>query len=810
MKKKFLAFLPLLCLIFSFPISASCQKNNFNKNHHIFIDYSNLPNDFGNFGYLLNNSQSENIRKINLITGSKLFRLKSQKQPIIDFRDNIVLQPTELFYQFEYAKNITINSKIANHVQVNSFDNYLIDEISYKNDEPKNINKFYPKKDKGNGFNLPYLFIPSKNTKSINSQLFFESLSNSNGFKIEVNDINSKKWIDYKGNIINSNVTINDFRLGILKSLLLDERFRNNWLKKKNIALTNKQQSFIKDNPTIFKNSKFVDYLETYSIDIETLLDFNSNFLEFKTQENKYINLLDFFKSFFIYTNYADALPFEYINEKYKNFKNNIDWFFEYGQTYKNTLYSSYYYISKNSNIELKLIKNETYDANNSSLKEIILKYNPMAVPNETFGSQMYNAIKQNIVSTLNFDDLNINQRQEILKNYHNYNINYDRRIEKYFPHTKIINNLLPLNSKHYFNDEFSQLYYGVNINELNENLELIKLQNPKAFAFRSLFNNLINHYGLLNGNKDVWLSQAPADLEINAKNNGLNYSFIRDALVNISKPIVFSYENNSLENWHNIYQFQNKKWANEIDNSGIDNKLKPFNLNQISIALNSLINDFYANNKKVNDIEFDIPIQANLINYELNNKLAKMTKLFNDINIRLKPNFVIIDNYEKYREYFLSNKSIYKENNFNLLRANTEEFISHQIISANTNLLLYMNIIYKTISDSTNTYLETKNLIKHLKSKSIEFSDNSFSQFKIFLENKENKIKNALLEYLRILPLKNTINLINEINNIISYTISFENEISSENFNKKIYQKFIKKPIAFDGLDYLQDIEII
>jgi hypothetical protein len=51
---------------------------------------------------------------------------------------------------------------------------------------------------------------------------------------------------------------------------------------------------------------------------------------------------------------------------------------------------------------------------------------------------QMYHAFLQNIVTTLNFDDLDINQQQEILHKYNDFNISYTRNVSK----NKLSNNI--------------------------------------------------------------------------------------------------------------------------------------------------------------------------------------------------------------------------------------------------------------------------------------------------------------------------------------------------------------------------------
>lgn len=128
MNKRIL-FLSPLAIVLPF-VSLSCAKNDFNHDVYHYIEKNNFANDYGDFSYLEDNYVSENIHKINLSTSAKLFRVKSRKQPLIDFRDNIVLVPSELSYQFEWAKKINIITP----TETLAFDNDKINKVNYDND----------------------------------------------------------------------------------------------------------------------------------------------------------------------------------------------------------------------------------------------------------------------------------------------------------------------------------------------------------------------------------------------------------------------------------------------------------------------------------------------------------------------------------------------------------------------------------------------------------------------------------------------------------------------------------------------------
>ncbi|AXE60663.1 hypothetical protein DA803_00970 [[Mycoplasma] phocae] len=784
-------------------VALSCEKNNFNQNKRVFIDYANYANDYNSLATFQPNSASDNIKKINLMTEAKLLRIKTKEQPQIDFRDSIVIKPTELNYQLEYAKSIQV--KIGNENKLFTTDE--IDEVSYDLEDKPKPNVFYPKKDKGNGFNLPYLFIPSSKENSINHSNFLASLNKSNGFSITI-DSTRGFWVDYKGNYTAKTfISANDFKLNILKVALLDQEFRDKWLDNHKLVLTDEQKLLIKQNQSLFNNN-FISYLNSYHIDLNKLLNFQSETLDFYTINDEQRDLSDFFKNIFLYTNYVDAMPYQYIQLKYGSVQNQIDWLFDYASNYQNRLYSSYYFISANESNEINLVRNKDYRPPENDLEKITIKYNSIPISTSTFGTQMYNAFSQNIVSSLNFNTLDVNQKQEILTQYTQYNISYSREIKKYQPHNKIINNLLPIAQEHYFNNTFSELYYGVKLNELNEQLSFDKITNSNALIFRSLINNLINQYGLIEKNDDIWLSQAPEDINILATSSGINYHFLRDALINISKPYVaLENNNNQIQIVKNNYQFKNKDYANEINNHNISNKLRAHNYQIIQKHLNRIIEDYYQKNPNAEDIKFDIPIKAFAINANLRNIIEKISSIFSQINPHLKPNIVLIDNFDQYEEYFLKNKSIYKENDFTLLKANTQEFILSEILSENTNILFFISSLDNYQFNDQQIFKEMKKYLAFLKTNNLNFNAKTIKEFSSFFKKNKQQINNLTINYLEKLKLEDNINFINDINNTISYVISFENQIANETFDKIIYQKFIKKPIAFDGLDYFQDI---
>ncbi|AZZ65755.1 hypothetical protein DMC14_003125 [Metamycoplasma phocicerebrale] len=759
----------------------SCIKNNFNSNKYSYVEKNNYANDYGDFAYLNNNFLSENIRKINLATSAKLFRIKSSQQPLIDFRDNIVLIPSSISYNFEWAKKVKVVSKLNSY----EFDNDMIDIVEYN---PENNNEeagiFKPKKDKGNGFNSAFLNIPSSDQKSINNNNFKKSLKEAKSFEIFVHEM-PNVWLNYQGiKQKNSFINIKSFKLGLFASLLKNKDFRKNYAKKHNIALgetNNKNEAFNGfDLYTFLRNNK---------INVEKLLSLDTNSLTIETNDNSFIDLNNIFENLFIIQNYFDAIPFEIIEKKYGNPFLNIKWFFEYGKNYKNRYFAGFYYIYSSNSNEVILEKNKFYiKPIKKSLRQIKIEYNPLKISENTFSSQITNAFKQNIVSKINYEQLSLDDKNYILKNYKKYNFSYQKNFNRYRLNNSIIINHNPNINTPYMNNNFLKIYYGLD-NNLHYSLT------AKNLAFQSLFNNIINQYALIEDNKDIWLSQAPQNLLLTASTNGLNYADLKDAFVNISNPIILDFNSQII---NNTFQFQNKQKLSNPYIIKISKKIESAWFEKIKNELNLIIEDFYIKKPSNKSIYINIPVLINNKNQFVLSRINWSKKILNSINPKLVVDITLIDDYEKYNEFFNKNKSIYKHNKFNIFEGTSSEYLLSILTNKNNNIINLSKTIKDLNIQDKNVYVELINYQKFIESKNIDNNNIQLSDNLLKIEN-----------YINKLNLESQLSLINELNNLLSYTLNFNNQININNFSKIVYQKHIVKPLSPNDLNYFQDILI-
>ncbi|MDD1359073.1 OppA family ABC transporter substrate-binding lipoprotein [Metamycoplasma hyosynoviae] len=838
LKAKWL-LLASIATIFAPLVALSCT-NDYNPDRDNLIYYFNHANKAKNYFSAYANSHSQELNALNLATGAKLFRLSSQNQPEIDFRDNIVTKPTELWYKTEYAKWISFDPQITdlygNITQGKAYENDHIKKTIYEETLESNQKPefFYPKKDKGLGFYSPYLFIPSAKENSINHPNFLEELKTAEKITLNLtngNTYHNNYWVNHRGEIVNKKYQVSaiDFRLGLFRSALQNKAFRQQFIKENNLTEMQKLEDkyYEKDNP-YFNGDSVYDMFKSYNVDTKNFFNYQK-IEEYKLVGNSAItfdisspiNNIDFFNNLFIYSNYMDAIPYDFLQEKYAKRSNDslfsdksFAWFYEYGRTYDSTLYASYYYVAKNSSSETKLYRNENFYSSDlkwqelKHLNEIVYKYNEIPSPNETYNIQQYNLFKQNLVSNLNVSTLNADQKEFIFKNFEKFNLNYTRQFEKYKLHSKIFLNYLPSANEFYFNDLFACLYYGSNAKELTKKQGNIDF-NPEIIVFQNLINRVINPYvfiSLLQKNSEIWMSQAPSDIKINAQNIfSSNYENLKDALVPINNQIVLKNTNGKIENNSQFSLYDNKQKINDVKAfSNNFEKYKSIDFENIKSNITNIIENFYAKHPeyKTQNIEWQIPIAAFNLSQSIKEFVKTIENIYNQLHPKLKPKIVLIDDYYKYDEYFKKNKSIYKHIDFTLSNSSSNDYLKKLLSINNYEMVKLFNKIVK-VNGNQAVFKNLKKLLEE-KPELIEKIINAEE-----LDINKNKFEVFLNDYLNKLSTSDTLHLINEINNLISYTLSFENNVQTDSFSKIVYQNYIYKPLVYDGLEYFQDIFI-
>ncbi|MBN0919591.1 OppA family ABC transporter substrate-binding lipoprotein [[Mycoplasma] gypis] len=788
LKKMIFLSAPLVTM-FSLPcIAASCNKNDFLPAHDTFVRNFNYANSLEDFSYLKSDSVNKQVR---LATASKLFRVESLSEAKIDFINNEVQTPGLVRFKLEYVKSVEITWLNGTKYQTDIFDN-----DNWDNNQSFSKNELTQ-------------FVTSSDNHSINSDNFKIALKNAKKIKINVNE-NKSQWVDFKQKNTGFAVSLKDFKFGILKNLLKDKEF---FEKHKN-ALGIKKN--INAN---FNNNNVFTLLSSNNISTASFdnLEFiNQDYLEFDIT-NSSQNLQNWFVNFFIIGEYSDAIPSFLFNSN--SLEQN---FFDYYKQTQNMLFSSYYIITKNNIDELEMKENNLYTNKDDVFKTVIFKFKLLPLQSDTFQIQDYNAFKQNTNSLLVFENLNALQKQEILNKWDKYKISYFKNLKMYKNQSSFIQNFLINSNNTEFNDEFMWLNFGLKNNEQSD-VKISNILNEKVFIFRSYINNLVNQavYSNLN-NQKLYFSQIPVNALIDSNNvDSSNYKSIYDGYQLINKQIILDKHGFKINNSTSYNNEEKTENLNNIIN--IQKSLYSYDFENIKSHLTRFLDENMLNKK--NNIVWTIPLDLrNNKNIELIKLLSqKIKNVFSEADTRLNPKFIFIENNSDYNFWISNNKSIYKENNFNLQLPNTTNFLQTFLTVNNFESIFILNSASKI-----NAFLEIQKFINFLKN---DFNTQNINLENVLNEIKKNDLKNIEQYFNKFNFNKNIfknilnksiqnfanshntfeiLNLINEINNIFSYTMSFDNFVSLNSYQKEIIQKFIFKPAQFLDLDYIQDLKII
>ncbi|QJR44403.1 OppA family ABC transporter substrate-binding lipoprotein [Mycoplasma miroungirhinis] len=825
LKNLFLSSL-LLTIPFIGFFATSCKINNFLEINDKYNESFNFPNESNNFSIYNKNNIS---KKINNLISTKLFRIVSQDQPEIDFVNNRILKPSKMFLKFEQATKIQITWNNNNKEEISIFNTDTINNVSF--DDLSLNNQVI-------GYRNLYEFIKSNDEHSINSWNFKKALENAKKIEIFVEN-NKNPWLDSELNKTKHHLNIQDFKLGFLKSIMSSLTNRQKILK------TNKLLDYdekITQNISYFNQDNILNYLQSNNIETKQFLD--PNFIKddlpltFKLIENKNIkssNWWTVFQNIFLLDNVTDALPsFKFNLDFSLNETKNYDFLYEYGKTYKDLFYSSYYFISQNTLNNIKLKKNKYYInntnwQNESHFNEINFKFNVLPINLQTYNIQTFNAFNQNLNSVLDFDNLDELQKQSIIDNLENYNLNYFKNYQTYNNQTPLIINLFPHSQNLFFNNTFSRLYFGLTKNELNKNYELKNTVTKQTIIFRNLINNVINPYILSNlKNADIYLSQAPSGLFISSSNNSnTNYTNLIDATQQISKQIIFD---NNLQKINKTTSFDNKQKAKRLDNIiNYNESLKSVDFYQIQNIIKPILDDYFKQHTDEKSVTWTIPIDNRQGHYAISKLASFIKSTFKNLDNRLNVEVQFIENIDDYNLFFKNQNSLYNENNFELVTTDTNGFLYKYLTQNDYKNLLELIFVWDVIQN-TQSYPEINQFIKklenYLKDNNALYSHKIFNNFKYLdfehintffsrnlnwnLDTFNNLLLSFIIHYSQTHTTFQILNLINEIANVFSYTISVDNYISLNSFSKKILQKYIIKPASYYNLEYLQDTLIL
>ena len=552
-------------------------KNNIIKISDLNFNYQNIklisesieaitekPNTYFIRGDIKNNETS--------LDPNLFLKIFNINQDFISEKNKILIS-SKNFFSFELNKKNKVED-----VKIDSFINF--NEIHFKN---KYQNIIFLKNGK---INLKYengkLNGDLDSNFAFNNNLNVKDRNKNNIVKLSLSKENNSN-IKIKGNITNEKTLLNSKIL--LNFLELDQRLIAN--RNINIETDNKFELEI-------KNAKVENYLVNSTINLDKL-EFDKKFQDIIYLRNIKSKLT--FKNKSIKGNLKSNYSF--LNNNYNNKLDDNIFSLNLDKSNKNEFDVEIFLETKNNNINTNEFSKYLYLKDTLENQTINLNSNfkfKATIDNK------FNLTKIKIKSDLNFDNLNINYKSNLIKKYIN---NYDNKIT--------INN--PKISFEYSNEIIDFQIDGKYLLKEKEDNFFIRFRgNKQNFEFYSLIDL---KYSVLNFNEIEYYKKKniPSKLLIEFNNSNKNFNF---KSINLLKnKIKFIIKNLNISEEYKIIGFDELQ-VNFINENKILNKFK--------IERNS-------NNYNFSGYQLDGEKLVQSLMKSKNKNKNKLAKLFNNIN---------------------------------------------------------------------------------------------------------------------------------------------------------------------------------
>lgn len=604
-----------------------------------------------------------------------------------------------------------------------------------------------PETNKGLGYETGLITYRSKNKNNINSDFFIQSLKNAENITFKIKD--NIHFITNKKVKTNQKVNSTNYLISLQKDQNVSSLFKNYNLDYNKTISNSKNQSLVfysKDNNTHFELFVLNEITNNLLFNPTCLID------------DQYL----YFGSYVLTDNKIDQQTFE-----------------------------------KNPFFKLA-------SSSSKELKKVILKYNPLAIDNETYSLQSFNAYKQNLITETSLNLFNKEQQEQILLNKKIYGLTYNLNIAKNkVPINYFYNfNLKPLNNFK-FDDHFAELFYGLSINQmLNKKESILKyFNNSKQYQFRSILSLVINKISFIkkNNHNNLWYSYVPEDTILSGTDfidssyqkayDAKNYI---NAELNLNKSLIFEHQYKN--SYYDVYNLTN-----------LLPQYQGFNFSELKKETKKLLDDYFANkNLKDPKVNFTIPVFESK-NFNNNFNYQIYLKLIKELDQRLNPQieFVSLDKINN-NQYFINYQNINLQNN------SIYYFLKTMFLD-NTNSWLLLLANSKLDFEQINKLKDNfKDLL--LKIENISIEDLTSDKWQLTLFNDEQKQRNfetELQQYLNNLTCWEQIKLLNEFTNLIRIPINSNMYSNYGEYEQIMVQNYLVKPANDLGYNVFQDIKL-
>lgn len=576
--------------------------------------------------------------------------------------------------------------------------------------------------------NEPIIKLTSSDIFSINNEKFISNLNKAKKIKFIIKDIN---YVDKSGNKTNYKLRAEDFIINFSKE-------------------ANKKEI----------NKLLEEYAISFEIENEILVLNSKNNLAGNFIFEQMIKNMIF--------NPVSTSMLKDKNIVIDQFKPNLD----------EMLFLSSYILNKNTIEQQVFIKNfnspdQEFNDSKNTLTKILLNFKSTPLDDETFRLQTFKSFRQALVSEANLNIFNSSQIENIKNNSSIYGLqpklNYisNSNINKL-----VLNYEFDSNKKFDFNNYFSKLVYGSEIEKLTEhNIKNFVFSDTKSILFRNYLINSINvqQFIKLATNNDYWLSQSNPSTDISEGNS--SYKKLSDAYTWANQQYVFS---RNLKEVITVNPIDYKYYDNSDLIIDYEQLLRSPNYDFIKTEINKLIDEVY--------LQFDEKISFTIPYLRTNSSIIKqiyknIEQNINNLDKRLDVKFVEVE-----ETYFKQYNSFIK----------------------------FLNIEY--INDSYSELIKNYDLdaIKIFVQKSdISSKCEILSHFSKFIQDKQENFNELLFEFIKTLSSLEKAKLISELDMIFNSFINPTCSTNINNFSYEIVQNDYIKPVNDLGYEHFQSIRI-
>ncbi|VEU77936.1 OppA family ABC transporter substrate-binding lipoprotein [Mycoplasmopsis columbinasalis] len=598
---------------------------------------------------------------------------------------------------------------------------------------------------------------------------------------------------------------------------------------KNNILYVNNNGEFIKglgvraiDYYTSFKNDwdNTINLFTTYQLETPKAEDFVDKSSSISTITFRSLNTVKPELSDFVLNEIPNNLIFNPLLSSDKN-----PFGADYGKTLDKTLFTSPYYLAYNS-FEQQIFKknphfvDSNFVKNSKKLEKIVLNYNLVPQDLSTFQLQQMEGFKQNLVTEVEYNVLNSNQKEEVDTLPVLFNLTYATDAKDYSNSVNLFWNVSGdfETNEQLFSKAFGKIVLG-NIYDQSLSGEESEFFFPKRFELRHLLNLITNPntFQKLINNRKYWNNVILQNANLNSVDSE---SFSTSKLIDYESFVNNFYDLNFATktiSFISDFEFEDAKNAALL--SAADALKSPY-FSEFKTRIIALLNFFYDyyHFDKQEKFSWTIPVFATK-NKEIETILTLILNNIKSIDERLEPRFEFFAKTNKKTPFVLQKmhfENLAFSNIFASLLFRSDLFFWAYLLKAR-DFVVSNDKEFTSWSDlKTNGLLSFEPIKKVYMWIETNFKPEVFSTSETSLATLLSHSKNLktitdlkldFANFLKTFSRAEQLDLIKVVNLIFDGQISIDSYIQANSYSKQLIQITFEKPLNDLGYTQYQDI---